>query len=213
MKKLMKVLLFVALIGTLSECKKGEDDPFISLRSRKNRVVGEWTLTSGTEKTSSVSGNPSTTVNTDYTYTQDSYIRTNTTMNQSGSTSVSSSGYFYYKITFRSNGEYTLVKERGSSFTQESGLWNFTKGIGEYKRKEQIALVPQVTSGSITNSKEVTRTLTLKELRNRVMTIVSEETDNESIAFQNGSFSSTSSSSSSSTSELTFERIKEKDKK
>ena len=213
MKKIMNLLLFAVLISTLSECKKGEDDPFISFRSRKNRVVGEWTLTSGTEKTSTVSGNPSTTINTDYTYTQDSYIRTNTTMNQSGSTSVSSSGYFYYKITFRSNGEYTLVRERGGSFTQESGVWNFTKGVGDYKRKEQIALVPQITPNSLTTSRDVTKTFTLKELRNRVMTIVSEETDNATTTYQNGSFSSTSSSSSSSISELTFERIKEKDKK
>lgn len=213
MKKIINLLLFVVLIGTLTECRKGEDDPLISLRSRKARVVGEWTLTSGTEKTTFVSGNPSTTNNTDYQYTQDTYVRNSSTVSQSGSTSSSSSGFFYYKITFRSNGEYSLIKQRGSSITNESGDWNFTKGVGEYKRKEQIALVPKTNSSSITNSREVTRTLTLKELRNRVMTIVEEESDNETVTYQSGSFSSTSSTSSSTLSELTFERFKEKDKK
>lgn len=37
------ILLFVA-IGSITSCKKGEDDPAISLRSRKARFVNQWTL-------------------------------------------------------------------------------------------------------------------------------------------------------------------------
>jgi hypothetical protein len=37
------ILLFVAM-GSISSCKKGEDDPGISLRSRKARFANKWTL-------------------------------------------------------------------------------------------------------------------------------------------------------------------------
>lgn len=51
--KLMKnlkiaLLLVLAAAFVLPACKKGENDPFLSLLSRKARVVGEWELKSGT---------------------------------------------------------------------------------------------------------------------------------------------------------------------
>jgi hypothetical protein len=47
--KNFKIALFVVLAAAfvLPSCKKGENDPFLSLHSRKARVVGEWKLTSG----------------------------------------------------------------------------------------------------------------------------------------------------------------------
>jgi hypothetical protein len=58
MKKLTQsVLAILVVASTITSCKKGEDDPTISLRSRDSRLVGEWTLTS-MEKT--VSGTSST---------------------------------------------------------------------------------------------------------------------------------------------------------
>lgn len=42
------LLLVLAAAFVLPACKKGENDPFMSLHSRKARVVGEWTQKSGT---------------------------------------------------------------------------------------------------------------------------------------------------------------------
>jgi len=42
------MILSMLLIGAtviLNSCKKGEDDPFITLHSRKARLTGEWKLT------------------------------------------------------------------------------------------------------------------------------------------------------------------------
>jgi hypothetical protein len=48
MKNIKLLLLFVILISTiLPSCKKGENDPFLTLRARKARITGEWRLTSG----------------------------------------------------------------------------------------------------------------------------------------------------------------------
>lgn len=48
--KLSLLSLALVAVGTFSACKKGENDPGISLRSRKARVVGEWKLQKGTIK-------------------------------------------------------------------------------------------------------------------------------------------------------------------
>ncbi len=47
--KIMKKILFLLAIAIFSatfitSCKKGEDDPFISFRSRDNRIIGVWVL-------------------------------------------------------------------------------------------------------------------------------------------------------------------------
>ncbi|MDD4575741.1 MAG: hypothetical protein PHI36_04870, partial [Bacteroidales bacterium] len=46
MKNYKIILLLLAVFATtFSACKKGEDDPALSLRSRKARVAGEWKMT------------------------------------------------------------------------------------------------------------------------------------------------------------------------
>ncbi len=51
MKKIQQLLLIVIIIGfILPSCKKGDDDPLISFRSRKARLTGEWKLKDGKEE-------------------------------------------------------------------------------------------------------------------------------------------------------------------
>ena len=45
LKTTFKTLFILALAAvSVTSCKKGEDDPVISLRSREDRFVNEWTL-------------------------------------------------------------------------------------------------------------------------------------------------------------------------
>lgn len=45
MKNLFKTFIAVAIVSvTVQSCKKGEDDPALSLSSRKARFAGEWTI-------------------------------------------------------------------------------------------------------------------------------------------------------------------------
>ncbi|PLX03121.1 MAG: hypothetical protein C0594_10950 [Marinilabiliales bacterium] len=56
MKKLLSIALCVALaIPFFNSCKKGEEDPFLSLKSRKGRLAGEWTVTTYDETSKSTS--------------------------------------------------------------------------------------------------------------------------------------------------------------
>ena len=45
MKIIKNFIVFALLSVTILACKKGENDPFLSLSSRKARLAGEWKLT------------------------------------------------------------------------------------------------------------------------------------------------------------------------
>ncbi len=72
MKKVSRffmVLMVLAIaIPGLNSCKKGENDPFLSLKSRDSRITGEWKLTKveGTQIQPNFSGSGSTTATTTY---------------------------------------------------------------------------------------------------------------------------------------------------
>ena len=42
--KLIIYALILCFGASFQSCKKGDDDPFISLRSRANRIEGKWTV-------------------------------------------------------------------------------------------------------------------------------------------------------------------------
>lgn len=42
MKKVRILIIVLTVLGAISSCKKGDNDPFISIRSRDARITGEW---------------------------------------------------------------------------------------------------------------------------------------------------------------------------
>ncbi len=144
--KIKKLLLF-ALVATLTvpsfqSCKKGENDPFLSLKSRKARLKGDWELTSLNQ--TEVSGSTIT------TYTFNGSLLTVT----SGSTYTS---YTYSeKITFETDGTFTQEMTQSISGAMYSytgkGNWWFGRRNkeAEYKNKETVVL--QFTSENTVSS-------------------------------------------------------------
>lgn len=201
MKNFLKSTLLISLfVGFFTECKKGEDDPFISFRSRKARVAGEWKLTKGTSTGISTSHgtNPTTTSYTE-NYTESTYSYFSNSGSQTGTHS--------FAIEFKKDGTYTSVQNMSTAGTgtivnnitiNTSGVWNFTGRVGDYKEKEQIVLKETSRSETDQNGSQVTTVSntidgkdfggehamcwTLKELRNKKMVIYSkiEESDNGS---------------------------------
>lgn len=56
MKKLTQSVLAIIVVATsITACKKGDDDPTLSLRSRKGRFAGEWTVTQKEETSKTTS--------------------------------------------------------------------------------------------------------------------------------------------------------------
>lgn len=126
MKKIYAFIIMAAVIvPVLPSCKKGENDPFISFRSRKARVAGEWKVTSA-KGTEAFSGSDT------YTWTFD------------GSTQSVNSGDPAYPRTitwtFEKDGTYTHEDVSAGNPSTSEGTWDFLAGVGETKSKSRIGL-------------------------------------------------------------------------
>lgn len=119
----------VAIIGitSVSSCKKGENDPFLSLRSRKARITGEWKLTKGTITQSQTSGGVTDSQVTTYT---------ESTSSTGGFTSTYSE-----TLTIEKDNTYEVViVENGVSNTIR-GNWYFSGKVKDADLKKKEAIV------------------------------------------------------------------------
>jgi hypothetical protein len=131
-KKLIIAFSVAAIVApTLESCKKGENDPAISLRSRKARVAGEWTVSKMDYKASSkgtsvetytpISG-PATVTNTSYTQEEtisfdgtnfkhtEKYTDTYNNVTTTDDTTYTGTGEI--KFTFEKDGTFTRTETR-----------------------------------------------------------------------------------------------------
>lgn len=174
-KMLICLSLFVAI--TISGCfKKADDDPLISLRSRKARVDGEWKVASATQTeiyTASGSGGSYTKV---YTGTGNTYTFVSTV----NGVSTKETGVVTQEWEFDKEGTYKTSDNTDGVITTTEGRWNFTSSIGETKNKSQIALSKETeTNGAsqdVYTGNYVDEVYDIKELRNDKMVLYSHRT-------------------------------------
>lgn len=168
-KSILMILAAAVVIPALNSCKKGEDDPFLSLKSRKARVTGEWIIDEWEQEasyTSSYTNSGSTTNNsgsnslkisgTGVTTSEtasvtDVFGTSNFTSNGNGGATATMTfekdGTFSRKLEFK-NVNVTSSTGGSSSMTstfnltiETSGTWNFLGGVEEdYKNKERMIL-------------------------------------------------------------------------
>lgn len=168
-------ILFLLLVIVTSSmffgCKKGQDDPFFSFRSRKARVAGTYNITSQalSYKSTDAEGQK---YQTDLVITGASYKETIKTLGVTsalGGDSLTINGYsktinakgtiIQNVITFDKKGpfnaifEYQIVaiiniEDSGLTRTithtyreETRGSWDFLSGVDNYKKKERLTLV------------------------------------------------------------------------
>jgi len=164
MKKITLNLLITVMtsLAIFSGCKKGEGDPFLSLRSRKGRVAGEWTASagSGTSSASTTLGSTVTTNTSSWTFDGTRRITTDEDGNKD-TTNITFDYTFEKEGTFSINSIETLEQSFGLGLTQSTttkttttGTWDFNEGVGELKGKSQLLLYTEseVTENTITNN-------------------------------------------------------------
>lgn len=165
MKKLIFAIAAVAVVGgsmTTVSCKKGENDPFLSFRSRAGRFAGEWVMSSGTSVSTDVDNSTGTTATstTTSTYTETGLTEVNSF--SAGSISATSTDVYTvgaYTMTTDKDGSYTMVMtttqtssdgnaidaaNQVTNTNTVNGLWSFlgkNKGT-ELKNKEAVAMTP-----------------------------------------------------------------------
>ncbi len=159
-------ICFVSMLLILG-CKKGEEDPTLSLRTRKERFAGDWNLTRGF--VSSTSKN--SVVNTSYT---ESAYTTTTSLNPDLVINGS------YTRTLSINKEGTFIEEtyKDDQYTKDQGYWTFLSGNDIEKLKNKEAVLFKIASqfnsvGNILNQFEGEErplaTIRLKKLANKEM--------------------------------------------
>lgn len=119
----------MAIVGVtaVSSCKKGENDPFLSLRSRKARVTGEWKLTKGTITETDNSGG---TTNTDVT------TYTETTSSSGGVTTQ-----YTETLTIEKDNTFEVVIVENGLTSTIRGNWYFSGKVKDEDLKKKEAIV------------------------------------------------------------------------
>lgn len=168
---ILKTLLLGVCLTVFTQCKKGEDDPALTLRTRKARVVGDWKAVSGTSSYSDEG--PSFKNSSEVTYDGINYKGIETVASGNDSQRSSFSGTFSYEILFESNGCYKITETYNGKPFVSTGTWNFTGNIGDNKNKEQIVLTQNNYEGNSFKGNTIQQTYNIKELRNKKMVLYS----------------------------------------
>jgi hypothetical protein len=134
MKRVLLILLVALIVmPAFQSCKKGENDPSISLRSRKARLTGDWKLSSGTV------------TNVDNGASQ---VLTYTDANVSASTGGSANYTEEMSIVKDGTFKYTVVNN-GTNDVLE-GQWYFMDGNKDNKIKNKEVVAFYITKSSHT---------------------------------------------------------------
>jgi hypothetical protein len=123
MKKLTKAVLAILVVASsITACKKGDDDPGMSLKSRKGRLSQEWTVSEYSSDITDVSTTNGSTTSTTTTKTKNTYSGASATREVSrttaagGSTTTSSDKFTGSVTAF----DYTFDKD---------GTWSSTMTV------------------------------------------------------------------------------------
>lgn len=148
----------VLLLATPS-CKKGENDPFMSLSSRTGRISGEWKLTEASVTTKSQYEDWWTTdkMEDEYVYTYDgttmTLVHTERNLTDNSSTTDPAVTYSYSEMsTFEKDGNFEWTRTIDGDTETGMGFWYFTgkSKANEMKKKEGviISMTQTVSSGN-----------------------------------------------------------------
>jgi hypothetical protein len=117
MKKLTKsVLAILVVASSITACKKGDDDPGLSLSSRSSRIAGEWKVDSYESATTDVSTNNG--LNTVTTETSVNSTKINgATINTSSNVTSTAAGFTSYtESTTGTVSEFTYTIEKDGTW-------------------------------------------------------------------------------------------------
>jgi hypothetical protein len=148
-----QVSLFMLLAVLFADCKKGENDPFFTIFTRKHRLTGTWKITEFERR---------------FGDTTQSFDGT-AIIQIAGSEEARLPATFEY--IFDKKGKYNISERitypegyfgaKTPAITRlysEEGIWNFTGGAGDTKSKSYLLLQPEIINARIEGSSEVSVT-------------------------------------------------------
>lgn len=162
MKRLFLLFIISTTILYLASCKKGEDDPAISLRSRDSRFVGNWKITFidmfGSENSGGVTTTSSLTLNGS---------TLNYTVTTSGVENITKLESFDMNLKVKKNNDFYIVQTyslNGIGYSDSySQKWN-------WQNSDKTLVYLPIKLSSIVECQQ----WHLRELRENKLTLISE---------------------------------------
>ena len=190
MKKTTLIFLSAILLtGTFVACKKGDNDPFLSLRSRKDRLSGLWTVKE--ETVNEVITIPGSTTTNNVVYDGQMAISSSVTVASGVSTTTIDTSKYSVSLEIKKTGNYEkkIVNVNLLDIEVYSGTWMFLgkSKIDKLKKKEAILITTSkavISDGAVSNSYVYAdlngKTIVIDQLKNKEMiTIIVEDQANE----------------------------------
>jgi hypothetical protein len=166
--RLSLLLLVFTSAFFLSNCKKGEEDPRISFRTRKARLTGEWPMKSGKASITFLSS-------TEPPFNQNlAFDGSKVELNQTEASgpAIIYTGSYSLVLTIKKDGTFSFRENFAGDVLEANGQWNFEYGSGETKNKEEVTFtIESVTKGGTTghvfNEQRTIFSYKLIQLRNK----------------------------------------------
>ena len=167
------VIVFLATIFV--GCKKGENDPTLSLLSRTARITGVWNLKSSTITNSYSSGS------TTQSFTDETGIMT---VNYNYTVPITKNYTYSSTMTINKDNTFTMVEVEDETTTTTEGYWFFAPKNKDLDLKNKEAVIFQITKETYTDGDDTsyneylgttnshTYILQLDELSNKQITIL-----------------------------------------
>ncbi|MCC6371165.1 MAG: hypothetical protein IT236_09185 [Bacteroidia bacterium] len=169
------VLFGLFTLVSLSGCKKGEDDPVFSLRTRKARVEGKWTIQTGSVYLNYVNFEQGWRDNLMFDLKSSTFFLSRTGYNGKPLTGT---GVNLLSLEFAKDGRFTLTETLGPYQLDCLGTWKFNRRSDGKKSKEFIELTISAynngtSKSTLFNQDRDVFTYRILELRNKKMVIES----------------------------------------
>jgi len=152
MKKTISFVALTAIAVTLifSGCKKGENDPFLTLKTRNARLAQTWDLSSEdyTETQKGTSFGSDYTSTTVYSYDGTSETQKATITSGSSSTTSTTTKTYSEEITFDKDGTYEINGVYDGDAFSEKGNWMWVNANKDQEIKNKEAIILTTTSSS-----------------------------------------------------------------
>jgi hypothetical protein len=183
--KFIAIAVIATLILPLSSCKRGANDPFLTLKSRLGRIAGTWKMGAADYTVKDIDGNVTTT--THYTF-DGTHMKAVTETKIGSSTPTTSTNSETYSETWTFNKDNTFtgsITEGGFTITIE-GNWAFLgkDEAAELDKKEAIILHTTKTtfggSSTVYGNTDNPMTMVMDRLTGSEMIILSDEKTQES---------------------------------
>ena len=195
------LLIIILTITSLISCKKGDNDPLLSLLTRTQRLNGNWKVIKEESKIEyNITGLEDTSIVTNVIFDGNMAIATTVYKNTESSLTVIDTSYYNEEIKFEKNGSYSksIKNLSTSSLTTVEGNWIFLGKSDGYDLKNKEAIL--LTSSSQLNSNGISttifnyydldgETLVIDRLTNKELIITNNKTFKNDNSLESGSMS------------------------